>query len=195
MTQTAAETHSLPTAGNWQVGQIEAFHSSVDFKVIHHAVTMFRSGFSEFSASFEAEARKFTGSVNVESVQCFELLRSELLSEQFFDAEKHPEFSFESSSIDESEDRLLIDGDLTMKGITKRVSATGTVLGTAPVFDHMTKTTHEHFGIELQLTVNRQDFGISFNNQLPNGLNNLGDEVTIELAFDFARVEPIEPAP
>lgn len=195
MTHTASSTHSLPTAGTWQVGQIEAFHSTVGFKVIHHAVTMYRSGFSEFSANFDAEARKFTGSVAVASVTSFEMLRKELLSEQFFDGENYPDFRFESTSIHEGEGQLRIDGELTMKDVTKPVQATGVVLGTAPVFDYMTKTTHEHIGIELQMTINRQDFGISFNNDLPNGLKNLGDEVTIELAFDFARVEPIEPAP
>ena len=164
----------------------------MSFKVIHSAVTTFRSSFGEFSASFDAAARKFTGSVKVESLQCFQMLRDRLFEEDFFDAANYPQIRFESTSIEPVDDHLVIEGDLTMKGVTNRVRATGIVLGTAPVFHAWTKTVHEHFGIDLHLVIDRREFGVSFNNELPNGLANLGYEVAIELALDFAQAEPIE---
>jgi hypothetical protein len=61
-----------------------------------------------------------------------------------------------------------------MKGVTRRVRATGAVLGTQAVFQYQTKTVHEHLGVDLELTIDRRDFGVSFNNELPGGALNLG---------------------
>jgi polyisoprenoid-binding protein YceI len=187
--QTVRVAGVLPETGIWE---LDPRHSSVRFKVVHHAVTTFRSGFGEFQGQYDAEARKLTGSAKVESVQTFEMLRNRLFEEDFFDAERYPEISFESTSIDPDGDPLVIQADLTMKGVTKRVRPTGTMLGIAPVFHYSTNTVHEHLGIDLELTIDRRDFGVSFNNELGNGALNLGWEVTLELSLEFARTDPLE---
>jgi len=190
MTQATA-VRSLPTVGRWDVGELEALHSSVSFDVLHSAVTTFRSGFAGFDASFDAKARKFTGTVKLDTLQCFDLLRQRLFEEDFFDAAHHPNIVFESTSIDEHGNGLIVDGNLTMKGVTKPVRATGTTHGTAQVFHPWSKTVHEHMGVDLQLTIDRRDFEVSFNNELPDGRMNLGYTVVINLALDFACAEPI----
>lgn len=188
MTEAAFATQGLPTTGVWDV---DRNYSSIRFRIIHHAVTTFRSGFGEFHGSFDANAGTLTGSATVESVQAFEPLRKRLAEADFFDVENHPEMSFESTSIEQSGNRIAVEGRLTMKGVSRPVRATGIVLGVAPVFNFRTKTTHEHLGIELELAINRHDFGVSYNNELSNGLLNLGSDVVIEFALELTRTDPV----
>ena len=178
----------LPATGVWDV---EPKHSSVSFRIIHHAVATFRTSFEEFEAHFDAEAGTFTGSVQVASVRAFELLRDKLRSDEFFDATAYPEMRFVSTLIEQSGNRVAIDGDLTIKDQTRPVRVAGVVLGTAPVFHFPTKTTHEHFGVDLELTIDRREFGLTFNNPLPNGMLNLGSHVTIELGLEFVSSNPV----
>jgi len=178
----------LPTTGLWEV---EPKHSSVGFRIIHHAVATFRTSFEQFEAQFDAGSGTFSGSVDVASVRAFDLLKDKLLSDEFFDAENYSEMRFVSTTIERSANRIAVDGDLTIKDQTRPVRVAGVVLGTAPVFHFMTKTTHEHFGVDLELTIDRRDFGLTFNNPLPNGMLNLGSHVTIELGLEFFNTEAI----
>lgn len=178
----------LPSTGVWA---IEPNHSSVRFRIIHHAIATFRSGFTEFTAVYDAEAGTLSGTAQVGSIQAFPPLRKRLAETDFFDLESHPEMSFASTAIEQSGNRVAIEGDLTIKGATRPVRATGVVLGTVPVFHFPTKTTHEHVGVDLEATIDRREFGVSYNNALSNGLLNLGSHVTIELALEFARTDPV----
>lgn len=189
-TSVAAATiaQGLPTAGTWAV---DPNHSTVGFRIIHHGISTFRCGFKDFEGRFDAEADAITGAVKVESVQAFPMLRDRLFEADFFDLPNHPEMRFNSTAIVRSANQIAVEGELTIKGVTRPVRAEGIVLGTTPVFHFPTKTTHEHFGLDAQLTVDRREFGLSFNNELPSGLLNLGSHVTIELALEFACAEPI----
>ena len=185
----ALTASTLPTTGVWE---LETRHSSVGFSVRSHSIATFRSGFTDVRGEYDADAHKLSGSARVDSVQTFESLRDRLLEEDFFDGANHPEISFESTSIQADGDALVVEGDLTMKGVTNRVRATGTVHGTAPVFHYRTETIHEHVGIDLRLTIDRRDFGVSFNNEIANGALNLGWDVTLELLLELFRTDPVE---
>ena len=185
----ALTASTLPTTGVWE---LETRHSNVGFTVRSHSIATFRSSFGDVRGEYDADARKLSGSARVASVRTFESLRDRLLEEDFFDGADHPEISFESTSIDADGDALVVEGDLTMKGVTKRVRATGTVLGTAPVYHYRTETVHEHLGIDLELTIDRRDFGVSFNNEIANGALNLGWDVTLELSLELFRTDPVE---
>jgi polyisoprenoid-binding protein YceI len=178
----------LPTTGVWDV---EPHHSSVNFRIVHHGISTFRCRFETFEARFDAEADAFSGSVSVDSVQAFSMLRDRLFEADFFDLADHPEMRFTSTSIVRSANQVAVEGDLTIRGVTRPVRAEGIVLGTAPVFHFPTKSTHEHFGLDAELTIDRREFGVSFNNELPNGLLNLGSHVRIELALEFSRRDPL----
>jgi polyisoprenoid-binding protein YceI len=190
MTASASLTigQGLPTTGVWDV---DPNHSSVGFRVIHHGISTFRCGFADFEARFDAEADTITGSVKVESVSTFPMLRERLSEPDFFDLANHPEMRFASTAIVRSANQVAIEGDLTIKGVTRPVRAAGIVLGAAPVFHFPTKTTHEHFGLDAELTIDRREFGLTYNNELPNGLLNLGSHVAIDLALEFVRPDPV----
>jgi polyisoprenoid-binding protein YceI len=185
----SASPQGLPTTGVWDV---ERHHSSVTFRVIHHGISTFRCRFETFEARFDAEADSFAGSVKIDSVQTFDPLRDRLFEPDFFDLANHPEMRFVSTAVVRSANQVAIEGDLTIKGVTHPVRAEGIVLGTAPVFHFPTKSTHEHFGLDAELTIDRREFGVSFNNALPNGLLNLGSHVTIELALEFTRPDRLD---
>jgi polyisoprenoid-binding protein YceI len=184
----ATNPQGLPTTGTWEV---DANHSSVNFRIIHHGVSTFRCSFKDFRGVFDADADVITGAVVVESVQAFPMLRDRLFEADFFDIANHPEMHFASTAILRSANQVAVEGDLTIKGVTRPVRTAGIVLGTTPVYHFPTKTTHEHFGLDAEVTIDRREFDLSFNNELPSGLLNLGSHVTIELALEFVHTDPI----
>jgi polyisoprenoid-binding protein YceI len=161
-------TQAVPT-GTWTVDKV---HSNVGFAVDYMAGT-FTGSFSDFDA--EASDGVLKGSAKVASVQVKdENLEAHLQSPDFFDAERHPELSFESKSIEADGDQLKIEGEITIKGHTEPVEITGVL--TQPFDDPFGGT---RFGLKLEATVDRDKFGVSWNNPLPSGEPALSNEVTI----------------
>jgi polyisoprenoid-binding protein YceI len=182
MSVEALQTGKLPTTRTWTV---DPRHSSIRFSVKHHAVATYGAGFGEFEGQYDAAARTFSGAVQAGSVQTFEMLRNELVGPQFFDAEQYPEISFVSTSVEEDGGTLAVEGDLTIKGVTKRVRGTGAVIGPSTVA-HYDGTVHDHIGVDLELTIDRRDFGIDFNNELVAGGLNLSWDVKIALSLELS---------
>ncbi len=165
-------------AGQWQ---FNAIHSSADFS-IKYLVAKFRGRFEELDASLSDGV--LTGSVKVGSVNVKDPnLIGHLQSPDFFDAEQHPEITFASKILQIDGDTLALDGELTLKGITKPVQATGTVNG--PTEDFMGNT---RLGFTLETTVNRTDFGVNWNAELPKGGKALSEEVTLIVELEFNKV-------
>lgn len=171
-------TQQLPT-GTWQLDPV---HSSAEFAV-KHIVSTFRGGFSRLgSASLTTEdgAPVLRGAVAVDSIEVKdENLRGHLLSPEFFDAANAPEITFVSTGIDADDAGLAVEGDLTIKGITRRVVARGVADGPAegmggPVL-----------GVELTTVIDRNDFGLSWNAPLPGGRKVLADEVTLNVHLEL----------
>ena len=92
----------------------------------------------------------------------------------FFDAEQYPELRFVSKTIEREGDRVSIEGDLTLRGVTHPVEITGTVTG--PLENAYGQ---QRIGFDLETTVNRHDYGISWNMELPGGGQALADDVVI----------------
>ena len=179
MTTTQAES-TIPT-GTWQSDPV---HSSVGFDV-RHAVGTFRGGFGAFQATLSDESGepRLTGHVPVESVQVKdENLEAHLLSPEFFDSDQTPEIRFESSSIASEDGRVVVDGDLTVRGITKHVVARGEANGPIPGPDG-----NDRLGIDLETVVNRHDYGLDWNMDLPDGTKMLGDEVTLTVHLELRK--------
>ncbi len=112
------------------------------------------------------------------------MLRNHLLTPDFFDAEQHPAIAFASTRIDGDDANLAIEGDLTLKGVTRPVTATGSAT-TPTAVKHPDGSVGEHFGIELEATIDRREYGVSFNNMLPDGIENLGWDVRIDVALEL----------
>ena len=162
------QTQAVP-AGTWTVDKV---HSDVAFAVDYMAGT-FTGSFSDFDASVTDGVLK--GSAKVASVQVKDPnLEAHLQGPDFFDAERNPELSFESKSIDRDGDKVKIDGEITIKGHTEPVEITGVI--TDPIDDPYGGT---RFGLKAEAKVDRDKFGVSWNNPLPSGEPALSNEVTI----------------
>jgi polyisoprenoid-binding protein YceI len=169
---TTVSPQILP-AGTWTVDPV---HSQVGFAVAYHVGT-FRGSFAPVEARLEVgedgEA-KLTGSASVSGVKVQdENLSAHLQSPDFFDAERTPEIAFASTAIRPSGDEIEIAGELTIKGTTLPVTATGRV---GEQKEYMERP---YFGLELRATIDRTQFGLLWNNPLPNGDPALANEVTV----------------
>src|SRR3954469_3417075 len=167
-TMSTTETQAIP-AGTWAVDKV---HSNIGFAVDYMAGT-FTGSFSDFDADLSDGALK--GSAKVASVQVKDPnLEAHLQGPDFFDAERNPELSFESKSIDVDGNEVKIDGEITIKGQTQPVAIPGVY--TEPFADPFGGT---RLGLKLEAKVDRTQFGVSWNNPLPSGEPALSNEVTI----------------
>ena len=174
---TAQDTTALPT-GTWGLDRV---HSSIGFAVRHSGVMTFRGTFADYDANLrdgELEGAARVASVQVED----ENLQGHLQTPDFFDAERHPELRFRGEAVQRDGDRISIEGELTIKGTTKPVELTGRATG--PIVDGYGRN---RLGLDLETTIDRHDFGVSWNAELPTGDTMLDDEVT--LTANLALVE------
>jgi polyisoprenoid-binding protein YceI len=165
-------------AGQWRFAPI---HSSAEFSV-KYVVAKFRGSFGELDAKLEDGV--LSGSATVASISVKdENLYPHLLSPDFFDAEQNPEISFRSTEIDIRGDHVELDGELTIKGNTRPIHATGTVEG--PVDDPMGNT---RLGFTLETKIDRTEFGLNWNAELPKGGKALSDQVVLTVELEFHKV-------
>jgi polyisoprenoid-binding protein YceI len=178
---TATLTTTIP-AGTYTADPV---HSSAGFAV-KHVLSTFRGSFPEFSAELtvgEDGAARLTGSVPVAGVTVKdENLAAHLQSPDFFDAEQHPQLIFESSDIQVDGSSVTVIGDLTIKGHTERVTATGTVVG--PVDDPWGGA---RLAVQLETVVDRTKFGLNWNAPLPKGGFVLANDVTLTVDLELTR--------
>jgi polyisoprenoid-binding protein YceI len=167
---------ALPT-GVWTADRV---HSTVGFAVPYLAGT-FRGTFSDFDARLSDGVLR--GTAEVASIQVKDPnLDAHLQSPEFFDAERYPQLSFEAREIDRSGDELTIAGELTLKGHTEAVEIKGHVNDPAP-----DPYGRDRFGLQLETTVDRTRFGVSWNNPLPSGDPALANDVTIIVDLQLAK--------
>jgi polyisoprenoid-binding protein YceI len=100
-----------------------------------------------------------------------------LLSPDFFDAERHPTVSFTSTELRRDGDQLVVEGELEIRGERRPVRLTGTIAG--PVIDRI--------GISLETVIDRTDFGIVWNMELPSGGAVLENEVKLTADLELAK--------
>lgn len=156
-------------AGTWSADKV---HSTVGFAV-KYMVGTFQGSFSDFDAELRDGVLK--GSARVASIEVKDPnLAAHLQGPDFFDAERHPELTFEANEIKREGDRLEIDGEITIKGHTEPVHITG-VIG-EPIQDPFGG---ERFGLTLEAKIDRTAFGVSWNNPLPSGEKALSNQVTL----------------
>jgi len=147
-------------------------HSHVGFEV-PYAVATFSGEVTDFTATLVDG--HLEGSAKIESIKLKdENLQAHVLSPEFFDAERHPVLTF-SGDLARDGDRATIDGEITMKGITRPATLEGTIVG--PTVDHFGAT---RIGLKLDTVVDRTDFDMKWNMPLPNGEPALGNEVTLK---------------
>jgi polyisoprenoid-binding protein YceI len=175
-------TTPLPT-GRWTIDPV---HSSASFRVKHLGTTNFKAGFGEIEGVVDGDAGRIEGAVKVESIDISQAdLRGHVLADDFFAAETHPDVRFVSTSVEAGDDgKLVVKGDLTIKGITKSVTAEG-VLGEEGIgFDGVAR-----HSLELSTTVDRRDFDLNWQAELPGGKEALAWDVTLDVTLELTAVE------
>jgi polyisoprenoid-binding protein YceI len=177
---TTTQVRQAPT-GTWQ---LDRTHSSVGFEV-PYLVGTFKGQFREADARLVVrdESATIKGTARVDSVDVKdENLAAHLQSPDFFDAERHPELIFSATDVDLSNETIAAAGSLTIKGVTRPVDVTGRLTDTL-----VDGYGNERIGLELTTTVNRHDFGVSWNMPLPTGEPSVGDNVTIVAELYFVK--------
>jgi polyisoprenoid-binding protein YceI len=170
------DTQVLPT-GTWRADKI---HSSIGFAVDYMAGT-FHGTFSDFDAIVADGV--LNGSAKVASVQVKdENLAAHLQSPDFFDTQAHPELTFTSKAISREGNRVTIDGEITIKGHTETTEITGEI--SDPIADAYGG---ERFGLTLQTVIDRDTFGVSWNNPLPSGEPALANDVKITAELQLSK--------
>lgn len=175
-------TETATAAGVWTVDKI---HSSVRYEIEHNGTAAYRGSFEDVDGKLEYGdgGVKLTGVVKLESNdQKDEQQRGHVLSPDFFDAERYPEATYESTDVQIDGTEVTITGNLTLKGQTKEVTVKGTIGQPGPNLGGT-----ETIAVNLQTTINRQDYGVSWNAELPNGSQVLGDEVKVEVALELVQ--------
>lgn len=169
------------------IWKVDPAHSAVQFKVKHLVISTVGGNFSKFDGTITAEGKDFEGSkvefsVDVSSIDTNMAERDEhLRSPDFFDAEKHPELVFRSTSFDKNEiGDYLLTGDLSVKGITGRVEFNVLFGGTA-------NDGYGNFkaGFEATTTISRKAFGLMWNDITEAGSVVVADQVKIILSLQF----------
>jgi polyisoprenoid-binding protein YceI len=157
--------------------KLDPVHSNVGFEV-KHMISTFRGGFREYDARLDNTngSPRLAGSAEVASIDVRdENLAGHLKSEEFFDAENTPKIEFGSDRLEIAEDgTLALDGELTIRGITKPIRASGRV-------EHVEADMGgaDRVGIELETTVDRREYGLDWNAALPKGGFALGNDVKL----------------
>jgi polyisoprenoid-binding protein YceI len=181
MSATAPTTLS----GTWVSDPI---HSNASFAIKHMIVSTFRASFGQVDAKLEVDGDdiNLSGSVPVESVDIDQAdFRAHVLGPEFFDVENTPNVTFTSTAVRRGEgDTIEVDGELTVRDITKPITATGSLIGPAVKFGDV-----EVVGVELQTTVDKNDFGLNWNAPLPKGGFAISDDVTLSVHLELTRAE------
>ncbi len=165
-------------AGTWV---LDPAHSEVTFSLRHMMISKVRGEFGLKSATIEAPANpleaKVTASVDAASISTGDQNRdNHLRSADFFDVETYPTIDFVSTGVRYEGGDFLVDGDLTMHGVTKPVTFELEFggFGTDPYGNYKA-------GATAKTVVNREDFGLTWNAALETGGVLVGKDVTIEL--------------
>ncbi len=174
--------------------EIDPSHSEIQFSVKHMLLSNVKGNFTDFSGVIMFDEKDLTQSsvdvtIKSASITTDNQKRDDhLRSADFFDAEKFPTLTFKSKKVTKKSDtEFEMTGDFTMHGLTKEVMIPFTYNGQVMAWGN------SRIGAEGSLTVNRQDYGVSWSKKLDNGGLVVGDDVKIDLTIEAAKFKPEEP--
>ena len=163
-------------------------HTNIGFTVKHMVIATVPGKFGDYTINFIFDEKDLskssikatikTASINTDNSKRDEHLRSA----DFFDAEKYPEITFISNKIMKKSDQFIAKGTLTIRGVSKEIELPFKLLG--PVQDPWGNT---KIGVEAGLTIDRQDYGVSWNKTIDAGGFLVSDEVNIKLDLELQK--------
>lgn len=179
------------TQQNITTWNIDPVHSVAEFKVRHMMISNVKGQFTALSGVMTLDETDLANSrieatVEASSINTREARRdAHLKSADFFEVEKYPTLSFQSTLVTRTgEGELTVAGDLHIHGVTRRVVFR--VEGpTAPGKDPWGNT---RLGLSAVTRINRRDFGLTWNSALETGGILVGEDVTITLDVQFVKV-------
>ena len=173
---------------------IDKGHSEVGFQ-IRHMMTKVRGRFNEFDGKIVADRAKPEASSGELTIQAASIDTAnanrdkDLRGADFFDVEKYPTITFKSTRITpKGKDAYDVTGTLTMRGVAKEITLPVTFLG---FMKNMRGV--DAAGFETAATLNRKDFGITWNRALDAGGVLLGDEVYVSINLETRKEAPAAP--
>ena len=181
---------SLSGAAATSTWQIDPNHSAAQFAVRHLAISTVRGAFTKVSGTVQLDDKDITKSsvdvtIDTASVDTrVEARDKDLRSDHFFDVEKYPTITFKSTKVEQVEaGKLKVTGDLTIHGVTKQ--AVLDVEGpTAPVKDPWG---NQRAAVNATTKINRQDYGMKWNNKMDTGGLVVGDDVAITIDAEMVQ--------
>jgi polyisoprenoid-binding protein YceI len=179
-TMTAVTSSTVLRAGTWAIDPV---HSSVGFSVRHLMVSKVRGTFEKFSGAItfaDDGTPSVTVEIAVDSVHTGNDQRdAHIKAADFFNVDQYPTATFTSTAVRDNGDRYVLDGDFTLKGVTKPISLDVEFNGVNPGMGH-----GEVAGFEASVVLNRKDFGIEIDMPLETGGAVVGDKVNITIAIE-----------
>jgi len=186
LTAQTAET-AIPgyQAATWTIDPI---HSEVGFSVRHMMVSKVRGRFTKFSGEIATAADPLQSSVSAEidlsSIDTGQEQRdNHIRSADFFEVETYPTMTYRSTGVRVEDGEYVLDGQLTLKGVTRSVPLSLELNGFGP---------DAYGGYRAGFTatgeINRRDFNVSFNAPLSNGGVVVADKIQLQLEIEAVRV-------
>jgi polyisoprenoid-binding protein YceI len=184
---------SLPTLALATTWNIDPDHSNIGFKVRHLMVSNVKGNFEKHSGTVDIDDKDITKSkvaitIDTASINTNVKKRDEhLCSADFFDVAKYPTMTFVSKRVAKAgQDGLKVTGDLTIHGVTREVvlDVEGLSKESKDPWGNMRR------GASAGTTINRKDFGLTWNKALETGGVVVGDEVTIVLEVEMVKAQP-----
>jgi polyisoprenoid-binding protein YceI len=160
---------------------LDPVHSSIGFGVKYNGLATFRSSFEKYDAQLADGV--LTGTADVTSITIDEPnFKGHLMTADFFNAEVTPTVTFKSTSVEVAEDGTAeVTGDLTIRGVTKSVVAKGDVAAGADPYGN------DRVGFVLSTSVDRREFGLDWQNALPNGGDAVAWDVTLTVDLQLVK--------
>ena len=179
-----AACQSRPADGQAQSLSVAPVFSNVGFTIYEFGVMKQEGSFREFSGDIfydpaHPERSRVNFSVQVDSIDARSRKREEVLrSDDFFDTQRFPTMTFTSTSVTASPDKTLqVTGDITIRGVTRRITIPVRYLGFMRVSDQSS-----YAGFESTFTLDRTEFGVN-GARWQGGRLLLSKEVTVTLAI------------
>ncbi len=170
-------------AGTWAIDPV---HSEVGFSVRHMAVSKVKGRFDKFEGTIvtgeDPLASSVTATIDASSINTNNEQRDgHIKSADFFEVEKHPTWTFASTAIKDEGGEFLLEGDLTIKGVTKPVVFSLEINGVGPDAYGGTRV-----GFTATTEIKRSDFGVAFNGAIPGVAGGVivSEKVTITLEIE-----------
>lgn len=168
--------------------ELDTAHSQVQFSVRHMMISTVRGKFLQFAANAQIDAADLSkaqveATAEVASIDTGDAQRDgHLKSPDFFDAEKFPQLRLVTRSIQKNGDKVQVEADLTIRDVTRSVTFQGEALG--PAQDPWGAS---RVGVHLATEIEREEFGLGWNQVLEAGGVLVGKKVKIEIDAEFVK--------